>query len=188
MHDRTRSLALALASVACATPMESSAPSAAPETAPPRVFVEALVLDVPSGGLAEIGIDPSTASFDEIIARAGARHVSSPHAIVADGATMRPPRSASRTAEEATFEDYELAIEPRVVEHDRVRLGVDFALDGKRASSTVVVASGQLIVLGTEIMIDGRRCVLLVRPNVIRSDADLDELAKRKANARHQAL
>ena len=77
---------------------------------------------------------------------------------------------------------YRLDVTPHVVEAGRIRLDVDLELRGKNARTVVVVDDKQLLVLPTEIMLDERRFVLLVRPTIVHGHDDLEAImASKKA-------
>jgi hypothetical protein len=195
---RSASALAALVTAVVATSCSSAAPSSSGHAAgppevdqAPRVFIDALLLDVPSDGLAETGKNLATMSFGALVAQAGAHHVVSSHAIATDDVVARLSDVGSAAAAPAsppaaapsTLAGYRLDVKPHVVEGGRVRLDVDFELAGKKAKTTVVVDDKQLVVLGTEAMAKDRRFVLLVRPNIVRSDADLTAMLEQKARA-----
>lgn len=199
---RSASALAALITTVVATGCSSAAPSSSGHAAgapeidqAPRVFIDALLFDVPSGGLAETGANPATMSFGALAAKAGARHVVSAHALVKDdvvtrlsdiGADSAAPASrpaAAASTLDAALAGYRLDVKPHVVEGGRVRLDVDLELAGKNAKTTVVVDDKQLVVFGTETVIDDRRFLLIARPNIVRSDADLEALLDEKTRA-----
>ncbi len=104
--------------------------------------------------------------------------------IVADDAVMRMPRpDPEAKAPGDPLDGYELAIKPHVLGGGRLRLDVDLTLASKKATTSVVLADKQLIVMGTEVMVEDRRFTLLVRPNIVRSDDELQALQSRKTQA-----
>ncbi|MBX3262072.1 MAG: hypothetical protein KF782_20475 [Labilithrix sp.] len=181
-------LCFAFSSGALAAGCSSTAPAGPTPTraqpaneAAPRVFVEGLLFDAPPGGLAALGTSPAETSFGDLAARTGARHVSSFGALTTSDVVARlPPADPGGAAPGDPLAGYRLEITPHVVEDDRVRLKVDLELGGKEATTTVVVPDKELLVLGTEVTIEDRRVTLLVRPHVVRSDADLSALYERK--------
>lgn len=171
----------------------SAGPSAnAPESAEPvRVFVEAMVFDVPAGGLPGVGVPaPSTASFGDLAERAGSRFVVSPHVLAANDEVARMSRPApaaeATSGIDAAFASYRLDVKPHVIEPGRVRLDVDFDLAQKPMKTTVEVDDKQLVFLGTDVTVEGRRLVLVVRPNIVRNDGDLRMMFAERAARRPQ--
>jgi hypothetical protein len=137
-----------------------------------------MLLDTPAGGLAALGVDPTTMSFGAVAARAGSRQVVAPNVLLADDAAKRWQGAMGDVAPA-----YRLDVTPHVIDRDHVRVDVDLELAGKQAKTTVIVADKQAVVLGTEVVIDDRRFVLLLRPTIVRSAADLEGIQKAKADA-----
>ena len=163
----------ALVSGGCSSaPPTADAPSVDPT---PKIFVEAMVFDVPSSSLGPAG--GASLRFGDLAARSGARYVVSPHFLVANDVVTRMSRptsfSTTPTAFDAAFASYRLDIKPHVVEPGRVRLEVDFDLADKQMKTTVEVDDKQLTFFATDVIVDDRRFLLVVRANIVRSDADL---------------
>jgi len=183
---------LTYACSACSSAPPADAPDGHGST---RILVDAILFDVASDQNASIGsADPKAALYDLAI-ESGARHVVSPHVLAADGGVARLPSLASpsntQDAVEAALTSYQLELTAHVVESGRVHLDVNLELAGKRARAVVVVDDKQRIVLTPDVMVENRRFVVVVQPNIIRSDADLraiyDELlAQRDARARRR--
>ena len=151
----------------------------------PRVFVEAMVFDVPADGLRTIG-SKDVASFGDLAAQAGARYVVSPHFLIPDDVVTRMSRpttfAKTSSAIDAAFASYRLDVKPHVMEPGRVRLDMDFDLADRQMKTTVEVDDKQVLFVGTDVVVEDRRFVLVVRPNIVRSDADLEALfAERSA-------
>ena len=175
---------------ACTAPVSSSGQAlSAPEPdVAPRVYIETMLFLEPPGGLGALGVNPAAASFGDIIALTGSHHVSAGGGIVADDAIMRMPRpDPDAKAPADPLDGYVLAIKPHVLDGGRIRLGVDLTLASKKATTSVVLADKQLIIMPTEIMVEDRCFILLVRPNIVRSDDDLQALLSRKMEALHDA-
>jgi len=175
--------------IALAGACSAAPPAEAPEAHErPRVFVAAVLYDVPAEQKAPLISGDPAASLGELALAAGASHVVSPHMLVADGAVVRMPSAEPPTstddALEAAFATYRLDLTPHVLDPGRVQLEVDLELAGKKATATIVVVDKQRIVLAPEVVVEGRRFVLVVQPNIVRSDADLraihDDLAARR--------
>jgi hypothetical protein len=189
---RTAAVVLvALLGAACSAvaPTSSSRPDAPEAEMAPRVFVEAMLFDAPPHGLGSIvapsGFASSAPGFGDLPRRAGAHAVVSPHVLVADDESRSvtgffPPAVPSDAASALL---YRLDLKPHVVEAGRVRLDVGFESADKRARTTVVVDDKQLVILGTGLEVSERRVVLLVRPHIVRSDADLQALMNEKLGA-----
>lgn len=182
----------------------ASAPAVdAPESnAAPRVLVSAMLFDAPADGRAPFGsaaparnVSPETPelSLYDLAKQAGARHVVAPTALAADGAVARMsiPSASPDDAADTPFGRYRLDITPHVDEQGRVQLGVDFDVAGTNAKTTLVVEDKQIVVLSPEALVDDRRIVLLVRPTIVRSEADLkaiaDDLSERARRERASA-
>jgi len=189
---RSTLLALTLLGFADACTASTSAPAEAstapPEAAAPRVLIQGLLFDAPPSGLSSLGVNPATAGFEELVTRAGAHHVCSPTYLATDGvvASMHLPGAAERaaSAHDDPLATFRLDVKPHVIEGGRVRLEVDLTLGGKDAKATIDVDDAQSIVLGTDVAVDGRPYVLVLRPNIVRSDADLRAVAMRIAGSR----
>lgn len=188
---------------ACACSSVAPAAGGPEGRAHPRILVNAMLFDVPADGGAPLGSADRSRnvsltkvddlSLYDLAMRAGARHVAAPTALAADGAAARMsiPPSSSEDVDDTPFAGYRLDVTPHVDEHGRVHLDVDFDLAGKSARTTLVTEDKQIVVLSPDIVVKGRRVVLLVRPNVVRSDADLeairDDLAARARRERANA-
>ncbi|MBX3200160.1 MAG: hypothetical protein KF894_18640 [Labilithrix sp.] len=169
----------------CSSTSSPAQTQATPEPdAAPRVFVEGLLFDAPPGWPSAQGMNPAEASFGVLATRAGARHVSSFGALTtADVAARLPTAEANAAVPDDPLADYQLEITSHVMESDRVRLRLDLHLGDKEATTTVVTADKQLLVVGTEVTIEDRRFTLLVRPHIVRSDGDLQALLDQKREA-----
>lgn len=154
-----------------------------------RVFVDAMVFDVPADGFrTSEGEDETAMSFGELIEQAGARYVVSPHALVVDNELTRMSRPTSFSeqpnAVDSAFASYRLEIKPQVVEPGRVRLDVGFDLAAERVETTVEVDDKQAWITRTDVVVDDRRFLLVVRPNIVRSDDDLRALFEERSARR----
>ena len=145
----------------------------------PRVFVEAVLFDAAPGAVLAHGAgDVASTSFGDIAVRSGARYVVSPHVLTDAGAVTR--MSVSSPVPDAELAGYRLDVTPQLVEAGRIQLDVDLQLRGKSAHAVVVVDDKQLLVLPTEIMLEERRFVLLVRPTIVRGRSDLEAIMSSK--------
>ncbi len=186
---RLRSVLIAMTLVAvgegctAATTSNAETASATSPPAAPRVLIQALLFDAPPNWLSSIGVNPATASFEELFTQAGARHVATPTFLATNDAvaSMHLPGAAERasSAGDDPLATYQLDVTPHVVDAERLRLEVDLTIGGKNAKTTVVIDHGQLIVLPTELVVDDRPFILVFRPNIIRSDADLQAIYER---------
>lgn len=180
-----RALPFALAAALLGSACGSVAPVAeAPEPdGPARVLVDAMVFDVPADGFT---MPEGAVSFGDLIEQTGARYVVSPHALIADDELTRmsrwPAFSDQPNAVGRAFETYRLDIKPQVVEPGRVRLAIAFDLAAERVETTVELADEQTWISPTDVTVDDRRFVLIVRPTIIRRDDDLRALLEERSS------
>lgn len=197
MNERTvlpRSTLVAFVTL-FASACSSAGPSASTAEADttPRVFVEAMVFDVPSGGLTAVGgADPNAMSFGDLAAQAGARYVVSPHVLATNDEITRMSRpttfSKAPSAIDAAFASYRLDVKPHIIEPGRVRLGVDFDLADKQMKTTVEVEDKRVLFLPTEVTVEDRHLWLVVRTNIVRNDGDLRALFDERSAQRDTQL
>ncbi len=168
--------------VGCGARSPSDRPASSEATRPARVFLEAIVFDAASEGL-PTAIEPSSRNFGDIARRAGARRMVSPHAVANNDAVAhlsplgrKPASSEPVDGIERALATYRLDVTPHVLDDRSVRLQVDLELANKVGETTVLLHDKEPVVLDNGATVAGRRFVVILRPSVIRTDADFRAL------------
>lgn len=185
--DRTLLLAISLVgltSSACssspAAPTEAREPAVAP-----RILVEAVLYDAPRDAQVP-PLHANLAALPDVASKAGARNVVGAHALVANDEAASMLMTTDAGAAANAFSGGRLLVRPHLAEAGQIRLEVDLQLGDKSAKTTLVVNDRQAIVLGPQIDLEqDRRLVIVLRPWVVRGEADLraklDEIGAARA-------
>jgi hypothetical protein len=138
----------------------SAATTPASSEPPPRVFVEALVVEAPASRIGELG----TLGFAKVRALPDVFVIASPNLIAPD-----------RTRAEIAAFGVRLAVTPEVLTAD-VRLSI--RVNGSETSTTL--RDAQTVVITTSLPAShGGATFLIVRPNIIRDERDLRRVFER---------
>jgi hypothetical protein len=172
-------IAWLLVTTGCSAPAPSEGPTSPEAVRPRRVLLRAIAFDTASDGL-PLGIDPSSHDFGDLVRQAGTRSVVAPQVIADDNALTHlssigrePPSLQPVDGVDRALASYRLDVTPHVLGNRGVRLDVYLELAGKAAKTTVVLHDKQPIVLDNGASADGRRLVVVLRPDIIDKDADL---------------
>ncbi|MDC0677728.1 hypothetical protein [Sorangium atrum] len=180
---------------ACGSREPAPARSPQPADSPPRVFVDAMLIDMHPDDVARL----AGKSFDEIAADAGVRVLSGTHVLATDDVTAEiaitrgerllplqralPPQTESDRDEH----DFRFEVRPRLVEPDAVHLRVVLELDGRPThpqhvfSSSAIVRNRHFVPFRTDFPAHGERLVvLLVRPEILRDQEDWRRFLERR--------
>lgn len=172
---------LIASAAACASvPEKDTAP---PPEEPIRVFVEAVMMDVPRDQLGSLG-DPS---FRELAQQEHAVFAS-PHVISEDGQSselwigsgVAKPQGSVSSFELATWR-YRFLVIP-FVQGDNVELDVELQCGDSKdneIATTVRLDNGQRAILPTRITEGDRVLVLMLEPHIVRSTVALRQIMNR---------
>jgi hypothetical protein len=170
-----------LALAGCASHGPAPAELAAQSAVAPRIYVEAVLLRVPNEQVGTLG----GRSLADLASRRDGSVLGAPHALLDDR------RQAQFAFGEPSPSDgealsYHWTCEPSVLNDGRVRLGITIAAEEVRlAHTTVVLADGQSVVAPTSAPgRPGEALVLVVRPEIVRSQEDLRAILDRKMRSR----
>jgi hypothetical protein len=164
---------LAVATGAC------SAPARAPD--PPRVLVDALLVEIANADLGLLG----EASFAEIAASPKVAVLAHPSILAADH------EPATISIRGASGDEERWTVKADVVARDELGLDVGVAT-GRGADPfhvALVTRDGQRTIVGTNLPARDRcSIVALLRPDIVRSDADLRRIYERKMRERARTI
>ncbi|WP_437314843.1 hypothetical protein [Sorangium sp. So ce385] len=181
--------------MACGSREPALARSPQPADSPPRVFVDAMLIDMHPDSVTRL----AGKSFEEIVADSDVRVLSGAHALATDDVTtdieltrgelLPPAQRAPEPEVELVLAGHDLRFEvrPRLVAPDAVHLRVVLELDGRPTHpphtfiSSAVVRNRQFVPFRTDFPARGERLVvLLVRPEILRDQEDWRRFMERR--------
>ena len=174
---------LALTMGGCAHSATAPAPPRASEhrnAAAVRVFVETMLIEIPSSRLTTLG----ARSFAQVATDSTVRVLTSPHVLIEDHKQIRLELDDSADA-------WHWQLSADVMADPSVRIGIELmrTTSGQKVHTTMVVAAGQTVVAPTTLAAgEGMTMVLLMRAEVVRSNEDLKRIFERKMRERRAAL
>jgi hypothetical protein len=171
---------------AAPTTTDARARSESADGGAPRVFVEAMIVDVPDDRRASL----ARWSFAQIAARSDLTVVASPSLLTRDRAPAHMFIHSPRAQADAVGEELFWLVDPELLEHDEVRLDLDLVSKALRTPmhTSLAVHASETVVVGTQLSNrEGHTLVVLLRANVVRTEDDLRAIFERKMKEQQSA-
>lgn len=160
-------------------------PAAQPQPSPTRVFVEAMLVDIPNNGVALAML--GTGTFAEIAATPDVTVMASPHVLANDREETRLQLGPDASPDSGQPQAWSWKYNPRVLDGDQIQLEFELSssASSEPAHTTLTLAQNQTAVLGTKFPApQGHATVVVIQASVVRDQADLRRIFERKMNER----